>query len=190
MSDRKWGIVKLCRWMSISKGRALQNWVKNYVLTHAVEHSPWEKLKMAWSALWCRSLKHRYLCAKIPQPSNDDHFLIPLVETLLLVMQRYPIEGFSIASKLSEKNSWSHAKLAVVNILASIAGKKSAGCHSFGRNTLLCILKRLYWQKVKLNKIEWRIMFLSIVAQVDDYWLVLPRFGPDTSGIAKYKDPL
>jgi hypothetical protein len=36
--------------------------------------------------LWCRSLKHHYLCAKIPQPSNDDHFLIPLIETLLLVM--------------------------------------------------------------------------------------------------------
>ena len=36
--------------------------------------------------LWCQSLKHRCLCAKIPQPSNDDHFLIPLIETLLLVM--------------------------------------------------------------------------------------------------------
>ena len=36
--------------------------------------------------VWCRSLKHHYLCAKIPQPSNDDHFLIPLIETLLLVM--------------------------------------------------------------------------------------------------------
>jgi hypothetical protein len=45
------------------------------------------------------------LCAKIPQPSNDVGFLIPLVETLLLMMQRYPIEGFLIASKLSEKNS-------------------------------------------------------------------------------------
>jgi hypothetical protein len=92
------------------------------------------------------------------------------VETLLLMMQRYPIEGFLIASKLSEKNSWAHAKLAVVNILASIAGKKSAGCYSFGRNTLLCLLKRLYWRKVDINKIEWRIMFLSIVAQIDDYW--------------------
>ena len=121
--------------------------------------------------LWCRSLKHRYLCAKIPQPSNDDHFLIPLIETFPLVMQRYPIEGFLIASKLSEKNSRAHAKLAVVNILASIAGKKSAGCYSFDRNTLLCLLKRLYWRKVDINKIEWRIMFLvSIVAQIGDYW--------------------
>jgi hypothetical protein len=84
------------------------------------------------------------LCAKIPQPSNDVGFLIPLVETLLLMMQRYPIEGFLIASKLSEKNSRAHAKLAVLNILASIAGKKSAGCYSFGRNTLLRLLKRLY----------------------------------------------
>jgi hypothetical protein len=53
-----------------------------------------------------------YLCAKIPHPSNDGRFLIPLVETLLLVMQRYPIEGFLIALNLSEKNSQAHAKLA------------------------------------------------------------------------------
>jgi hypothetical protein len=59
-------------------------------------------------------------------------------------MQRYPIEGFLIASKLSEKNPQAHAKLAVVNILASTDGKKSTGCYSFGRNTLLCLLKRLY----------------------------------------------
>src|SRR5882724_4346307 len=39
--------------------------------------------------IWCQSLKHHYLCAKIPQPSNDNCFLIPLVETFLLVMQRY-----------------------------------------------------------------------------------------------------
>jgi hypothetical protein len=62
--------------------------------------------------VWCRSLKHCYLCAKIPHPSNDGCFLIPLVETLLLVMQRYPIEGFLIASNLSEKNYGVHAKLA------------------------------------------------------------------------------
>ena len=57
-------------------------------------------------------LKHRYFCAKIPHPSNDGRFLIPLVETLLLVMQRYPIEDFLIASKLSEKYSQAYAKLA------------------------------------------------------------------------------
>jgi hypothetical protein len=41
----------------------------------------------------------------VPHTSNEGQFLIPYVKTLLSVIGRYPIEGFLIASKLSEKIS-------------------------------------------------------------------------------------
>ena len=62
--------------------------------------------------VWCRSLTHHHLCAKIPRPPNDGRFLIPPVETLLLVIRIYSIEGFLLASKLSEKNFQSDPRLA------------------------------------------------------------------------------
>ena len=38
-------------------------------------------------------------------PPKNSHFLIPLVESLLLVIRRYCIQDFSLAPKLSEKDS-------------------------------------------------------------------------------------
>jgi hypothetical protein len=64
------------------------------------------------------------LCAKIPHPSNDGRFLIPLVETPLLVMQRYPTEGFLMASNLSQKNTGVHAKLAGCGDIGLYSGQK------------------------------------------------------------------
>jgi hypothetical protein len=55
--------------------------------------------------LWCQSFTHHYFCANLSGPPKHSHFLIPLVETLHLVVGRYCIEGFLLASKLSEKNS-------------------------------------------------------------------------------------
>jgi hypothetical protein len=94
--------------------------------------------------VWCRSLKHSHFCAKIPQPPNDLHFLIPLLETLPLVTRIYPIEGFLFTSKLSEKFFQTDPRLAGGYILASTAAKKKAGSYSSCRNILLCLLKRLY----------------------------------------------
>ena len=53
--------------------------------------------------VWCRSLKHRHFCATVPRTSDNVQFLIPSIETLFSVIGSWPIEGFLIASKLSEK---------------------------------------------------------------------------------------
>jgi hypothetical protein len=84
----------------------------------------WQFGRMAQIGLWCCSLKHRHFCAKIPQPPNDLHFLIPLVETLPLVTRIYPIEGFLFTSKLSEKKFQTDPRLVGGYILASTATKK------------------------------------------------------------------
>ena len=52
--------------------------------------------------LWCRSLKHHHFC--IPEIKNPilGFFLIPLVKSFVLIVQRDPQDGFLIASKLTK----------------------------------------------------------------------------------------
>jgi hypothetical protein len=72
------------------------------------------------------------------------HFLIPLVATLHLVIRRYGIEGFSIASKLSEKNSRVDPSLAGGYISASTTCKKKGRSYPSHINTPISVLKMLY----------------------------------------------
>ena len=44
--------------------------------------------------VWCGSLSHRHFCVKFRAPSKLVGFLIHLVETLLLAVEMYCIEGF------------------------------------------------------------------------------------------------
>jgi len=83
-----------------------------------------QKSPICKNMLWCQSLTHHHLCARFPHPPYNNHFLIPLVKALLLVIRTYCIEGLLLASKLSEKNSWTDPSLVGRYILASTATKK------------------------------------------------------------------
>jgi hypothetical protein len=114
--------------------------------------------------LWCRSLTHRYFCTNFSGPPKNTRFLIPLVETLLLVIRRYCIEDFLLASKLSEKISRADLSLAGSHIFASTTREKKGSSYPSCINTLICVLKRLYWQNPDITKtgremmISWQTM--------------------------------
>ena len=95
---------------------------------------------------------HRYFCASFPGPPKHSHFLIPLVETLHLVIRRYCIEGFLLAPKLSEKNSWVDLSLAGGHISASTTREKKGSSYPSRINTPVYVLNMLYWQNTDITK--------------------------------------
>ena len=92
------------------------------------------------------------LCANLSGPPKHSHFLIPLIETLHLVIRTYCIEGFLLASKLSEKISRVDPSLAGGYISASTTRKKKGSSYPSCINASICVLKMLYWQNTDITK--------------------------------------
>jgi len=82
--------------------------------------------------------------------------------------------GIFISFKIEWENFSIRPQIGGSNILAPTAAKKKAGSYPSCRNTLSCLLKRLYWRKTDIIKIGREIMFSGLTAargtKCHNYW--------------------
>ena len=72
--------------------------------------------------------------------------------------------GIFISFKIEWENIFKQTQIGGSVYMASTAAKKKAGFYPPCRNTLLCLLKRLYWRNTNIIKIGREIMFSGLTA--------------------------
>ena len=72
--------------------------------------------------------------------------------------------GIFISFKIEWENIFKQTQIGGSVHMASIAVKKKVGSYPSCRNTLLCLLKRLYWRNTNIIKIGREFMFSGLTA--------------------------